>query len=1470
MSIFYVSNTDLVKLDTHTKKPIERDLGFNATNDYKIDGYISTKEYLYASDVDEDGYLYCLYQLPIKYNYFHFIIKKFDHNYKKIAEVQGSCPNEVCIFRIGKSYLTLMYKDDDVTGHNGITVMSIDKDFNESEFNSFHIDGIITDVCCVENSDSAIIFNTSKNEGPPCITKIFLFDGTIIKSNESFSFVDTFYSIAAIYSSYKTNNGNVALYLRSSRKYNESEVRHRFLMIDSDTLEITSEMFSNSYNSVELSDEIQPFELSIYGINLYGKPYIYNNNVYGIGNYSIGGTQYEYLVRLDLNSGSEVGRLLRPTSETGFGFTVLGHIGEQLILDMYGSGIILIPFDFTGNCTLDDINWKFIDIATNGMNLKPIITSSYDYGFVTHLSEYVIDVPSIQIYNKTVTSTSYSQTVKQYTVIKPNITITNPNVNSLSFDENKTLSVNINTYGGMSYPFNNFESDSFNYSKIKVSQIESEKKCKNLVDSVEFKVCNYNDTSLNPLDSFYVTLSGEVMNYEKFTTPRINPTKIGSTLTIEYEAKHHYNFQKIYCYETNYYSGDNLKLERDEIARVEMFKPELNGWENCNCEIESDRLVIIGDFNCEGTLLLRLFSVNGLSHTIVIDNINEMINTEYIIDANGDGEHDYDTDIIIPDEYYDITNLNIYIERRYFDANTSTKLYNCYDIRIANPVEGGTPWYNLRPTSDVLKLNWKARYQNESGEVVCSGVTMDRVKNEGWAISGRIRINIPTSYLDSSNRAILVLEIETPTRELITSDKFQINNYSNDYNYKWRYDKEDNDYLYFILDGDYSFTSGWYEPDYAYLYDGEERITSYMSHTISIVDGVATMKVSKSSYDIENIPKHGYWCNFRCSGYGSSNYRGYGGVEKFEFTVKLQIRTTTISQYQFEVTQQNNKIYIANAYFTENVEVYKDGVKLEGSYDKDSGEIKFILPKDTPQLNGHTLNLQYKVFYNDNDEIKSFMQDFTYTTYASYFVELDPDFKDYYWEQLSPTPYNYNYNNGCMVSHGDYIYLVGTAYDNGYKKLLLRYNIESDTWTELASPEYDVYKTKPVVYNNKIYVVGGQTHSTWDRVTKVQIYDIETDSWSYGTDCPRNQGPHELQPIEYNGKIYCFSGYDYDYPSPPNKMDIYDIETDSWESIETPYNLKKYSASCIDGKIYICNGTDSNYNYDTTLYIYDIEANTWTTGPNQPVATYGASHGGGTMLDKFVVILGDFKESVKTMSFDYDISKNKWMRLPDAPNDLGYSYENAKCCRNNNEFYVLKYQYFYRLTKPPVTYSDSYLYELDGVYYTETENGELVETTTQELNEDLFLNEGVSYINSDLIKPNTKVLYFKVENKNEVPQLKYSGVYEGTTIVMDWDLQSEQGKTFNVLGDIYSDDNVRFLLSNDNGQTWKTFDGYEVVSCDINNIKGNGMTYDVFTSLNASQLQSFKGGTNSLRIAIYIEQYSVNGKTNIDHIRLRY
>ena len=832
----------------------------------------------------------------------------------------------------------------------------------------------------------------------------------------------------------------------------------------------------------------------------------------------------------------------------------------------------------------------------------------------------------------------------------------------------------------------------------------------------------------------------------------------------------------------------------------------------------------------------------------------------------------YNEDIIVPDEYQDTTNLNVYIECRKIKEFTTSTLKNSFDIRIVNPVAGGTPWYNFK--GSILPANWRVRYQTLDGTIVNTGTGIINIKNEGWAISGTVEISIDCSYLNSSNIATIILEIQTPNGEWISSNKFQINNYSNEYNYKWRFNGEDDQYINFILNGDHSLSTGWHKPYTIHVYDGEVR-TGTISASYGIVDNVATIKISKSSNAISNKPKIGYWFHFMGSGYDlSSSPRGYSGVEKCNFTIPLTILGYYVNQVMYEVTQQNNNLYIIGAYLTENIEVYKDGVKLNGSYNKKTGEIKFTLPEDTPkELKGYTLNLQYKVFYEDQGEIKSFMQDFKYTTYAFHFVEFDPDFEDYYWEKLEsqpPTPNANPVNRGVMTSYNGYLYLVASYYNGGYTSPLYRYDIETGEWIELASAMHDVYRTQPIAYNNKIYVIGGVEYSSYKSINKVQIYNIETDTWSLGTDCPRKGGPTRYQPVLHNGKIYCYSGYCDEYPSVPNEMDIYDIETDTWETIETPYALEQYSATCIDGKIYIVDGRDYDWNYDVKLYIYDIETNTWIIGPEKPTYPNGGQGTGGTMLNKFVSVLGYQNSSINNMSFVYDIEKNKWMRLPDAPTPLYQTYEYPMCASDNFEFYVMKYGNFYRLTKQKPSYTDSYLYEKEGIYYTENDEGKLVQTTTQKLNADLFLNEGAYSINSELIENGMKVLYFKVENKDVVPQITYSGVYGGTTITMDWDLQSEQGKTFDVLGDVYSDDNVRFLLSNNKGLSWNTFDGFKVVSCDINDISTNGMTYDIFKSLNKSQLESFKGDTKTLRIAIYIERYSVSGKTNLDHIRLRY
>ena len=123
----------------------------------------------------------------------------------------------------------------------------------------------------------------------------------------------------------------------------------------------------------------------------------------------------------------------------------------------------------------------------------------------------------------------------------------------------------------------------------------------------------------------------------------------------------------------------------------------------------------------------------------------------------------YNDDVIVPDEYYDTTNLKLYIEQRKRRALTTNTLQNFFDIRIANPVEGGTPWFNFE--GSILPINWRARYNSKTGTIICTGNNIQNVKNDGWSISGNIIISIDRSYLDSNSLAAIYLEIETPNGE---------------------------------------------------------------------------------------------------------------------------------------------------------------------------------------------------------------------------------------------------------------------------------------------------------------------------------------------------------------------------------------------------------------------------------------------------------------------------------------------------------------------------------------------------------------------------------------------------------------------------------------------------------------------------------------------------------------------------------
>ena len=122
---------------------------------------------------------------------------------------------------------------------------------------------------------------------------------------------------------------------------------------------------------------------------------------------------------------------------------------------------------------------------------------------------------------------------------------------------------------------------------------------------------------------------------------------------------------------------------------------------------------------------------------------------------------------------------------------------------------------------------------------------------------------------------------------------------------------------------------------------------------------------------------------------------------------------------------------------------------------------------------------------------------------------------------------------GAAATDGTYAYVFG-----GYNfpedpgstlDTVYRYNVATDTWTQLANMPNAALVASAVYYptTNKIYVFGGSTRTPDPLVTHdvTRIYDIATNTWTMGATMPgpRSQMASGYNPV--NGKIYLNGGY---------------------------------------------------------------------------------------------------------------------------------------------------------------------------------------------------------------------------------------------------------------------------------------------------------------------------------------------------------
>jgi len=154
------------------------------------------------------------------------------------------------------------------------------------------------------------------------------------------------------------------------------------------------------------------------------------------------------------------------------------------------------------------------------------------------------------------------------------------------------------------------------------------------------------------------------------------------------------------------------------------------------------------------------------------------------------------------------------------------------------------------------------------------------------------------------------------------------------------------------------------------------------------------------------------------------------------------------------------------------------------------------------------------------------------------------------------------------------------------------------------------------VIDDGIFVIGGRQStngpcSGGPYLQTVEKYDIDTNTWSPVASLPNQRS--DMAAVAHGGKIYVFGGCS--DAGVTKEVDMYDPQTNTW----TPLALMLTGrASLVAGhsgdKVYAIGGTTDGVSASNVNEVYDIPSDTWSTNTATMTTTRQeagvSSHGG--------------------------------------------------------------------------------------------------------------------------------------------------------------------------------------------------------------------------------------------------------------------
>ncbi|MCG2825435.1 MAG: peptidylprolyl isomerase [Thermoplasmatales archaeon] len=211
---------------------------------------------------------------------------------------------------------------------------------------------------------------------------------------------------------------------------------------------------------------------------------------------------------------------------------------------------------------------------------------------------------------------------------------------------------------------------------------------------------------------------------------------------------------------------------------------------------------------------------------------------------------------------------------------------------------------------------------------------------------------------------------------------------------------------------------------------------------------------------------------------------------------------------------------------------------------------------------------------------------------------------------------------------GDRLYVVGGW--NGYSPQSTNfvYNITTNTWSTDMSMPMALYGMQQTTYNGKMYSFGGDYggYGGHEQSVTYEYTPSLSGSGSWTTKASMPTPRNDMAVVTFNNKIYVIGG-ETSGNTPTNAVEVYDPVSNTWETKSSlPFAEGYASGWVLENVLYILGGSNKTYRYDTS-------ADTWTVIGNLPVESNSFGEHGATVFNNYAYVFWGNWDSAWTYQF---------------------------------------------------------------------------------------------------------------------------------------------------------------------------------------------------------------------------------------------